>query len=155
MLLPSKRILTFNSGLSVFTAGGGAAFSPDSVSGLKLWVMADVETFQDIAMTTPATLNGHQVNGWKDQSGENNHMIADSAGGQPVLNTSVQNGLPSVNFISSGRRLTAQNNIRVGVGAIQVYIVSQARVVGDGASAYARICGSWDGGVPDDNVAPN
>lgn len=76
--------------LSLLGVGGaatGAAFSPTDLSGLQLWLRADQGTYQDDALTTPATANNDPIGGWDDQAGTNNATQA-TAGSRPLLKTS-------------------------------------------------------------------
>lgn len=56
------------------------AFKPSDLSGLKLWLRADVDTFKDVAGTLPAEAQGDVVKLWKDSSGHDNHFSNASSG---------------------------------------------------------------------------
>lgn len=67
-----------------------SAFSPLSLPGLALWLDAsDLGTlFQDSALTTAATADGDPVGGWRDKSGNGNHILQATAGKRPTYKTS-------------------------------------------------------------------
>lgn len=62
-----------------------SAFSPSSLSGLGLWLHADVGLFQDDAGTTPAVLDNDPVGLWQDQSGNGRHFSQATAANKPLL----------------------------------------------------------------------
>lgn len=65
---------------------GAATASDIPLSGLVLWLRSDTATFQDTARTSAATADGHEVQGWADQSGSDNHVSLLSVAA-PVLAT--------------------------------------------------------------------
>lgn len=75
-----------------------SSFSPLSIAGLKIWVKADVGTFQDEAMTIPAIANNAGIKGWQDQSGNGNHLKTSSGGVLPNLKTSSLNSKSTIEF---------------------------------------------------------
>jgi hypothetical protein len=75
----------------------GGAFSPLSLSPL-LWLKADLGTFQDTGLVTPAALDGDPVGGWQDQSGNGNKATQGTSTKRPALKLNIQNGLPVVRF---------------------------------------------------------
>lgn len=90
-------------GISGGPASGGGPigiFTPLDIPGLALWLRADAGTYQDVAMTVPAVLNGDTVGGWQDQSGAGNHATQAVAAQQPNLQLAIINGLPTVRFTS-------------------------------------------------------
>lgn len=58
---------------------GGAAPTP-SLDGLEAWFIYDTEIYQDTGFTTPSG-TGDPVQGWKDQSGNDNHLTYDTGDG--------------------------------------------------------------------------
>jgi len=103
MLIPSRRIYTFNPGLTVFTAGlGGAGCVLPTIAGLQLWLKADAGTYQDAAMTVPAVLDTDPIGGWRDQSGNGNHFTQTVGANIPTLKLTIINGLPVVRFNVDG-----------------------------------------------------
>lgn len=83
--------------------------TPTNVTGINLWVKADVNVDKDPGTTflNPATTTGDVVSAWQDQSGDGNHLNnagADSA--KPTYKTSDINSLPAVFFGDYNRRLT-------------------------------------------------
>ena len=83
--------------LTVFN-GATAAFTPASISGLKLWVKADTGLYKDAAKTQPATTNGDAIYTWADQSGNGYDFTQSTLANRPTLATSAQNGLSAVAF---------------------------------------------------------
>jgi|GEM_PF-4550659 len=79
-----------------------ADFTPSSLGNLQLWIDASVGATTD--GTTPAS-EGDTVQQWNDQSGNSNNAIQNTAGDRPIYRASVQNGLPGLEFITSGKKL--------------------------------------------------
>lgn len=82
--------------------GAAAALAPNQISNLQFWVKSDTEVYQDAALIIPATLDLALVGGWKDQSGNANHITNlpyPTAFDRYDLN--VQNSLPGI-FFDSG-----------------------------------------------------
>jgi hypothetical protein len=75
-----------------------AEFSPSDVSGLSVWLKADVGTYQEPAKSTPADDDGEAVGGWEDQSGVGYDFTQATAAKKAVYKTNIQNSLPSVRF---------------------------------------------------------
>lgn len=68
------------------------------ISGLMVWLNAGVGTFQDAAMTIPATDDTDPVGGWADQSGQGNHETQATASKRPILQLNEVNGKPAILF---------------------------------------------------------
>jgi hypothetical protein len=86
--------LTGLSGLSGASAVFGG-FSPRSLPGLQLWLKADAGTYQNAALTTPATADADPVGGWEDQSGSGNDVLqVGVAATRPTLKLAIKNGKP-------------------------------------------------------------
>jgi hypothetical protein len=73
----------------------GAAFSPLSISGLKLWLKADAGTLQTSGGSA-ASADGDPVGQWLDQSGQGNHVAQATGSQRPTLKLAIQNSLPIV-----------------------------------------------------------
>ncbi len=58
------------------TAPAGADFSPPEISGLKLWIKADVGVTKD---------EGNRISGWADQSGQGNDFAQTNRNIQPTM----------------------------------------------------------------------
>ncbi len=69
----------------------GRAFLPTDISGLVMWLKADVLTLND----------GDPVATWTDSSGTNNDALQSTAGSKPLFKTGIINGLPTVLFDGS------------------------------------------------------
>lgn len=72
---------------------GASAFTPKSISGLLLWLRAD--------LGTNTTTNGVAVTTWNDQSGNGNNGSQGTAANQPTYVTNSQNGQPGIHFDGS------------------------------------------------------
>src|SRR5262245_63972414 len=87
--------------LSLLGAGSGASsggLTPDQVSGLRLWLKSDTQTYQDSGFSTPATADGDPVGGWKDQSGGARDVTQATSASRGTLKLSQVNGKPVVRF---------------------------------------------------------
>ena len=69
--------------------GGGAPFSPASISGLQLWYKADAIT---------ALNDGDPLATWTDQSGNGRNATQASATIKPLYKTNILNGMAGVLF---------------------------------------------------------
>jgi hypothetical protein len=67
-------------------AAAAGGFSPAQLSGLVLWLRADLGI----------TLNGGNVSAWADQSGLGNHITQGTASLQPLFVASGPNGKPAI-----------------------------------------------------------
>lgn len=65
-----------------------AGFSPDSLSGLKLWLKADALALSD----------NDAVASWTDSSGLGNHAAQATEAKKPTYKTAIQNGKPVIRF---------------------------------------------------------
>lgn len=74
------------------------AFNPANLSGLSLWLSADVGTFQDTGRSTPAAADNDPVGGWTDQSGAGNHGQQATSTLRPLLKLNSQNGKSGIQF---------------------------------------------------------
>ncbi len=83
----------------VITAAG--AFDPSTIAGLKLWLKADAEAYND----------GDAVTTWHDQSGNSNNA---GGGVSPTFKTGIVNSLPVVRFNGSSNYLTSSTNVTAG-----------------------------------------
>lgn len=72
------------------------------MSGLKLWLRADSNLYQNASGTIPAAASGDPIGLWKDRSGNSGDMTVpaslDQTIGRPVLNSSALNGQPALTF---------------------------------------------------------
>lgn len=68
------------------------------------WLMADQDTFSDLAGTVPS-INGGAVQCWKDQSGEGVNVTYGGGGPAPTLVTNALNSLPIVRWNGSSDSL--------------------------------------------------
>lgn len=74
--------------LGSFTAANNTTTTPDTISGLKLWLKADSLGLSD----------GTAVSSWTDSSGTGNTATQATGANQPLYKTSIINGQPVVRF---------------------------------------------------------
>lgn len=79
-------------------AGTGSPFTPASLPGLIRDFQSTVSgtTFQDAALTTPATANNAPVGGWKDLSVTADNATQGTNADRPTLSTGQRNGKPAL-----------------------------------------------------------
>ena len=85
-------------------------------SGVRLWLKADALSLG----------NGAPVATWADSSGFGNDATQTSAGQQPILVTSVVNGLPVVHFAASQSQFFQLPNFMNGASTGELFIVVRA-----------------------------
>jgi len=97
-------------------SGGGAAFSPDDISGLELWLKGD---------GTIADTSG-LVDQWNDESGNARHVTA-SGTDRPSTGTRTINSVNVMDFTGSGqRRLEGSDGLGfTGSPNITIFVVSE------------------------------
>jgi hypothetical protein len=83
--------------LTLLGANGGG-FTPLQISGLAVWLRADLGVWQDTGLSTPAVADNDPVGGWQDLSGAGNHAVQATAGKRPLLKLNIQNGRPVLRF---------------------------------------------------------
>ena len=111
---------------------GGATFTPASLPGLILWVKTDAGLFQDSAFTTPATADTDPVGGWRDQSGQGNHLTQTTAGSRPTLKLAIQNG-------RSVLRLTAASSQFMDLAGLVLNQPASAAMVASVSNTNGRL----------------
>jgi hypothetical protein len=90
------------------------SFSPQSITGLKLWLDAGKGTYTTQTMTTPQTSDSGAVGGWADQSGQGNHVTQSTSSERPSLKLNIQAGKPVLRFTQTSYqslRSAAENTI--------------------------------------------
>jgi len=126
------------------SAVSSGEFSPDDLAGLLLWVKSDTGTYQDDAMTTPATGDGDAVGGWEDQSGNGNHLTQSGAN-KPELDLNQINSLPAVYLANEGEYLGRADALGfTGNPAISVFIVAKDAETGSASGRFFQL-GANDG----------
>lgn len=85
-------------GAAILGADVSSTFLPSSISGLIVWLASNVGTFQNTALTTVAAADADPVGGWRDQSGNGNHVTQSTSTKRPLLKLAIQNGLPVLRF---------------------------------------------------------
>lgn len=71
---------------------------PADIANLRLWTQADMGTWQDLAMTVPATADVDRVSVWADLSGNNNHLVQGIDAIRPEISTDRLNSKKQVFF---------------------------------------------------------
>ena len=120
-----------------FTAmqsGGGAAFSPTDIAGLKEFLLS----------TRIVGLNdGDAVATWSDLSGTSNDATQGTAARRPIYKTSQLNGRPCVRFDGVDDWMTYGNTIFSFTGAGTVFAL--VRVNGTITTGYGCVISAWSG----------
>lgn len=114
---PWLGVLPFSPSLLAQKRGGVPL--PDTVSGLMLWLRADLGVFQDAAFSTPAA-SGDPVGGLQDQSGNENHFTQATAGDRPVRQDGVVNGQSVLRFDGSNHFLNGTMDTALAYNAFIV-----------------------------------
>lgn len=101
---------------------GAAPFNPSSVTGLILWLKADVGLYQDTGTSTPATVNNDPVGHWLDQSssGNNATFVSGTDGNKGYLSTNAVNSKNAVGFDGS---LTASLTLDSAISSLGTYTI--------------------------------
>ncbi|MGH2359749.1 MAG: LamG-like jellyroll fold domain-containing protein [bacterium] len=117
-----------STGLLLLGSGGGsAAFSPDQVSGLILWLKADSLALND----------GDAVTTWADSSSSANDVTQATAANKPTLQTNEINGKPVVRFDDVNDRLGRADDADFDFGSGNFSVFAVAKPTG---SRGAIIC---------------
>lgn len=113
------------------TATPAAGFSPDDVTGLRIWYQADALTLA----------NNDPVATWTDSSGNSHNMFMNSAPNRPVFRTNIVNSLPVVRFTASAVHAMETTGVPGNSPQVTIFmvirpttVVGRATVVGAGAS---------------------
>lgn len=129
----SMRAITGLSGLSGLV---GAAFAPDQVTGLTLWLKADA---------IAGLSDGDPVGTWSDSSGQGNHATQATAAKKPTYKTNIINGLPAVRFDGVDDYLQASiPDLRNGLAFLVVKHLSGGEAAYD---SYFALAGAGNGNV--------
>lgn len=112
---------------------GGAAFSPDDVAGLHIWLKADAIT---------GLSDNDPVATWSDSSGNANDATQASAPNRPIYKTGIVNSLPVVRFDGAADVLELGNLSALTEG--EVFIVIKIDTDPPGSSAAS---GLWNLGT--------
>lgn len=103
-----------------FKINSGYGQNPSNISGLKLWLKAD----------TGIILNGSNVSGWNDQSGNANDATQSIAGSQPLLVPNILNNLPAVRFNGS-KILNGKEIPLLASASLTVFVVASGGPMSD------------------------
>lgn len=102
----------------VESASQDAGFLPSSLSGLLIWLRADLGI----------TLNGSTVSAWADQSPNGNNAVQASPSNQPTYNPSVASlqNMPTLSFVANGSTfLQIADSVSQHVSNISVIVVAR------------------------------
>lgn len=96
----ASKIITgspITKGLQVMGSSGTvSAVSPDTISGILVWLESDYNTFQDTGRTTLATANNDPIASWGNRAATALYATQSTSGSRPLLKTNVLNGLPGI-----------------------------------------------------------
>lgn len=103
----------------------GVAFSPDSISGLALWLDANdsATRFQDSAGTTPSVSDSDPVGRWTDKSGAGKHVTQTTGSRRGTLKLSIVNGKPVVRFDGVDDDLSNASRLLTSVNGFAFFFV--------------------------------
>jgi hypothetical protein len=88
----------FLGGIQVFPTGA-AAFSPNSIAGLQLWLdAADASTLFDATTGGSLVAANGAVGRWEDKSGNGRHATQGTANDRPLRHTAAVNGRDALYF---------------------------------------------------------
>lgn len=115
-------------------SGAGGSFSPDSVSGLELWLAADEIT--GLADTDPVAT-------WPDLSGNGRDATQATGVSQPLYRTAQVNGLPAVKFDGSNDYLTVAYALANASGSDATHFLVLSGTVGTPLSTRSGGSKGW------------
>lgn len=127
--------------------GRRRAFSPLSIPGLAFWGAPEF-AFQEVARTTPASLNNDPVGSWTDLSGTN-HATQSTLGKRPLIKTNIINSRPALRFDGVDDDL-ALSGLTLGTQAT-IFVVTQksstasAFILGGSSSATPALLSNFAG----------
>lgn len=87
----------------------GTSWTPESVSGLAVWLKADAGLYQErtgAGATTPAVADGDPVGTWRDQSSTAGQWVNGADSRRPTLKLAIKNDLPILRFDAADDELT-------------------------------------------------
>lgn len=125
------------------------AWIPTAVSGLQMWLNADIGVYNNTGGSVPAA-NGELVARWGDQSGNvaNRYALQTVSGNRPTFLTGQANGHSAVEFDAGDAEFMAINNSAItGSYAMTVAFVIDA--VNDDTAGVAEYLLDWPIGVSD------
>lgn len=88
----------------------GSFFNPLGIPGCILWLNASSGLYQDVAGTSPVTLDGQSVRRWEDQSGSGNH-ITNTSGSLTWMQFGAPNSRPSIRFPTVANAVSITSNL--------------------------------------------
>jgi hypothetical protein len=135
LLQGAEQIL--NSGFETNLTSWSAGLSPDSISGLQVWLKADAITGKN---------NNDSITTWSDSSGNSRDVTA-ASGKEPIYNTGVLNGNPVVSFVAANQD-TLSNNYNVSTPYTAIYVAryngaTKARIYSSKNNNW--LLGFWSG----------
>lgn len=118
-------------------------FSPLQLSPV-LWLDSSDSTtvFTDSGLTTPATVDGDSIGGWKDKSGNGRHFTQSSGTNRPTYKTAIRNGKAVIRFDGVNDRLTLGSDTGFPSGDMSVLAVCKCdRTFGSGSYSNVLVYG--------------
>lgn len=116
----------FQTGPKAVAADG--VFEPTSVGTVHIWTDAtDANTlYQDAALTSLVTAGGQGVQGWKDKSGRDNHLIsAATVFYEGKYAAAALNGLPAVNSNNGIANMDLRTSGNIELDSFTIFVVGK------------------------------
>lgn len=110
------------------TGGGGAAFSPDDVSGLELWL--------DAADSGTITESSGSVSQWDDKSTAGNDFTQGTGSAQPTTGSVTIGGVNAIDFDGSSEFLSAASAIISGSNSTEDFTIFIVSNIASGEAGY-------------------
>lgn len=106
-------------------------FSPDTVSGLQLWLDADdPSTLFDATSGGSLVAADGAVARWEDKSGNGRHFTQATSGSRPLRKTSQQNGKDTLLFDGSNDEMVGSDFLDADTGSLVAFVVLRRNATG-------------------------
>jgi hypothetical protein len=101
------------------SSGAVKVFAPTDISGLTLWLKADVGA---------GTNDGDRVSTWTDQSGSGNNSTQSTSSRRPTYKTGIKNGLPAIlhDTASNQNTSTADSIALSSAAGVSIFMALQS-----------------------------
>lgn len=118
--------------------GANEVFTPGRVSGLVVWLCAELGVYTDTSATTPVTADAQTVAFWQDQSGLGNNFTQSTSANRPTWKTGIVNSMPVLRFDGSNDQLVGPSLSALTAG--EAFIVVKVDADPPGVNT---VSGSW------------
>jgi hypothetical protein len=99
-----------------YFSGGAAAWTPASLSGLKLWL--------DASVSGSITLSGSDVTQWDDQSGNGNNVVQATSARRPTYSATGFNGSkPGITCVAANSQFLRNTSIGFNSSTGYIFVV--------------------------------